>query len=298
MRSLNKRQQNQHWVCRIPSAQACFTCCRIVRSCTLFQVMDTCSILLFALLHSKQVMDKITLTRCKKLQQFICDSRRAHIECSMQTKSTLPTSSSCNHVAQQMIAKAIDGEIRTLGIADDVLYEERIDLDSATDADFSFIFLSALTAIQSHVVCQLRTEAAFKTICASALRATQTSLQTTALSRAGSEQVYLRIIIERNQTATRLQEHLATPVGLMSSHGWKQWRRRVQLDLARRYPRAHVTVCMQPFGDRIFQQCNPACHRNVILIWDSLEIVAHVTYPFNAFGVKQTETCYTDHGWK
>ena len=261
--------------------------------------MDTCSILLFALLHNNQVMDKITLTRCKKLQQFICDNRRAVIECAKQTKTDSVTSASSgvreqNQIAQQMIAKAIDGEIRTLGILADILYEQHIDLDSATDGDFLFISLSAFTAIQSHVVCQLRTEAAFKTTCAAALRETQTSVQTTALCPARSKQVHLGIIIERNKTVTRHQEHLATPVGLMSKHGWKQWRQHIQLDLEQRYPRARVTVCMQPFGDLVFHHCNPAGRRNVIVIWDSLEIVAYVTYPFNVFGAKQLADCCTD----
>ena len=236
--------------------------------------MDTCSILLFALLHSKQVMDKITLTRCKKLQQFICDSRCA------------PQIAQRNHVAHRMIAKGIDGELRSLGIFADILCEERINLDTATHADCLLIALSAFIAIQSHVVSLLRTEAAFRTTCAAALRETRTSVQMTALSPATPGKVHAYIILERNRTVTRLPLHLATPVGLMFRRGWMQWRLHIQRELEERYPMARVSVYMQPFGKRMFRHGNPAGRRDVIVIWDPLEIVAYVTYPFNVFGIK------------
>lgn len=189
-------------------------------------------------------------------------------------------------MAYRLIAKRIDGELRTLGIFADLLCEERINLDTATHADFALVALSAFAAIQSHVVCLLRTEAAFTTTCAAALRATRTSVQMTGFSPARPGKVHAHIILKRHRTAHRLPLQLATPVGFMFRRGWMQWQLHIQLELEQRYPTASVSVYMQPFGERMFRHDNPAGRRSVIAIWDHLEIVAYVTYPFNVFGIK------------
>ena len=279
--------------------------------------MDTCASLLSAVRHCKEVLDEQSWDKYQDLQKHICRNRQEQIAFMEQMESK-PVSSSTSELIQFSLTaiQALQAlELESCNLEQVTADARCVSVDPCV-ADVFMRSCRAFATLQIRVLSLLQTAAALNCTCKAMLQATLDpgTLNTTApqkqLDPRASTLIPLTIyvthreVVKRRQghfiqsparlMSPRHQEHLATPGGLMSKHGWKQWRQRIQLDLQQRYPRARATVCLQPFGDRVFHRCNPAGRRNVIVIWDSLEIVAYVTYPFNVFGANQLADCCTD----
>jgi hypothetical protein len=247
--------------------------------------MDTCASLLSAVRHCKEVLDEQSWDNYQDLQKHICRNRQEQIAFMEQMESK-PVSSSTSELIQFSLTatQALQAlELESCNLEQVTADARCVSVDPCV-ADVFMRSCRAFATLQIRVLSLLQTAAALNCTCKAMLQATLDpgTLNTTApqkqLDPRASTLIPLTIHVTHKQTARLMspqhQEHLATPGGLMSKHGWKQWRQRIQLDLQQRYPRARATVCLQPFGDRVFHHCSQAGRRNVIVIWNSLEIVA------------------------